>query len=59
MTLQATVHIPLGTTGPLEDWLPAALSRATAQGLPAFRRADNDSGLALIDDAASDIDKLN
>ena len=47
MTLQATVHIPLGTTGPLEDWLPAALSRATAQGLPAFRRADNDSGLAM------------
>ncbi|CAK0903261.1 unnamed protein product [Prorocentrum cordatum] len=48
MTLQATVHIPLGTTGPLEDWLPAALSRATAQqGLPTLRRAGDDAGLRM------------
>ncbi|CAK0839973.1 unnamed protein product, partial [Prorocentrum cordatum] len=48
VSLQATVHIPLGTTGPPEDWLPAALSRATAQqGLPTLRRADDDSVLGM------------
>ncbi|CAK0886943.1 unnamed protein product [Prorocentrum cordatum] len=46
-TIRRALANASGTAAHVREWLPAALSRAAAHGLPALRRADNDNGLAM------------
>ena len=44
-TMQATVSIPLGITGPLEGWIPKILDGIAANGKTTLTRAAGDEGL--------------
>ncbi len=46
-TLQATVHIPLGTEGSLESWMADAMGKLAGNALIPLKRAEGDYGLGI------------
>ena len=46
-TLQAMIHMPLGMTGTVDQWLTAIWSKTASQGFPRIKRAGDEQGLGM------------
>ena len=46
-TLQATVSIPIGTSGQVEAWLPQVMNKLTTNGLIPISRSTQEDGLGV------------